>query len=53
MTVDVCDNTSMAVNYSYAQYPDQTDATQKYLYSSDYTTDGSWIAPKQRKYMIR
>ncbi|XP_078811625.1 protein transport protein Sec16A isoform X4 [Oryzias latipes] len=47
LTVDVCDNTSMAVNYSYAQYPDQTDATQKYLYSSDYTTDGSWIAPKQ------
>uniref|UniRef100_A0A3B3BTP9 Protein transport protein sec16 n=1 Tax=Oryzias melastigma TaxID=30732 RepID=A0A3B3BTP9_ORYME len=48
LTVDVCDNTSMAVNYSYAQYPNQADATQQqYLYSSDYTTDGSWIAPKQ------
>ncbi|XP_074474818.1 protein transport protein Sec16A isoform X4 [Sebastes fasciatus] len=48
----VYDNTSstLAVDYSYGQYPNQTDATQNYsgyLYPSEYTADSTWIAPEQ------
>ncbi|XP_069025521.1 protein transport protein Sec16A isoform X3 [Embiotoca jacksoni] len=41
---------TLAVDYSYGQYPNQTDASQnysQYLYPSEYTTDGTWIAPEQ------
>ncbi|XP_029920537.1 protein transport protein Sec16A isoform X2 [Myripristis murdjan] len=48
----VYDNTvsTLPVDYSYGQYPDQTDAAQNYSqypYSSEYTADGTWIAPEQ------
>ncbi|XP_056146777.1 protein transport protein Sec16A isoform X2 [Lampris incognitus] len=39
-----------AMDYSYRQYRDQTDATQnysQYTYPSEYTADGTWIAPQQ------
>ncbi|XP_034459126.1 protein transport protein Sec16A isoform X1 [Hippoglossus hippoglossus] len=41
---------TLAVDYSYAQYPNQTDATQnysQYLYPSEYTADSTWISPEQ------
>uniref|UniRef100_A0AAX7VNQ1 Protein transport protein sec16 n=1 Tax=Astatotilapia calliptera TaxID=8154 RepID=A0AAX7VNQ1_ASTCA len=45
------DNTSstLAVDYSYGQYPDQTDASHNYsqYYPSGYTTESTWIAPEQ------
>uniref|UniRef100_A0A8C3AET0 Protein transport protein sec16 n=1 Tax=Cyclopterus lumpus TaxID=8103 RepID=A0A8C3AET0_CYCLU len=43
---------TLAVDYSYGQYPNQADATQnysQYLYPSEYTADSTWIAPEQRK----
>ncbi|XP_076613925.1 protein transport protein Sec16A isoform X2 [Chaetodon auriga] len=48
----VYDTTSstLAVDYSYGQYPNQTDASQnysQYLYPSEYTADSTWIAPEQ------
>lgn len=46
---------TLAVDYSYGQYPNQTDASQnysQYLYPSEYTADSTWIAPEQRKYTI-
>lgn len=50
------DNTSstLAVDYSYGQYPDQTDASNNYsqYYPSGYTTESTWIAPEQRKCCI-
>lgn len=54
----VYDTTSstLAVDYSYAQYPNQPDATQnysQYLYPSEYTADSTWIAPDQRMYTTR
>ncbi|XP_007571579.1 protein transport protein Sec16A isoform X4 [Poecilia formosa] len=41
---------TLPVDYSYGQYPNQTDATQnysQYMYPSEYTTDSTWIAPEQ------
>ncbi|XP_053303621.1 protein transport protein Sec16A isoform X3 [Pleuronectes platessa] len=41
---------TLAPDYSYAQYPNQTDATQnysQYLYPSEYTADSTWISPEQ------
>ncbi|XP_070706135.1 protein transport protein Sec16A isoform X2 [Pempheris klunzingeri] len=41
---------TLAVDYSYAQYPNQADASQnysQYLYSSEYTADSNWIATEQ------
>ncbi|XP_070780798.1 protein transport protein Sec16A [Enoplosus armatus] len=41
---------TLAVDYSYSQYPNQTDASQnysQYLYPSEYTADSTWIAPEQ------
>ncbi|XP_034753084.1 protein transport protein Sec16A isoform X3 [Etheostoma cragini] len=48
----VYDTTSstLAVDYSYGQYPNPTDATQnysQYLYPSEYNADSTWIAPDQ------
>ncbi|XP_049908510.1 protein transport protein Sec16A isoform X5 [Epinephelus moara] len=48
----VYDTTSstLAVDYSYGQYPNQADATQnysQYLYPSEYPTESTWIAPEQ------
>lgn len=48
----VYDNTSstLAVDYSYGPYPNQTDASQNYSqypYTSEYTTDSTWMAPEQ------
>lgn len=48
----VYDNTSstLAVDYSYGQYPNQADASQnynQYPYNSEYTADSTWIAPEQ------
>ncbi|XP_041825408.1 protein transport protein Sec16A isoform X5 [Melanotaenia boesemani] len=48
----VYDTTSstLAVDYSYGQYPNQADASQnysQYLYPSEYTADSTWIAPEQ------
>ncbi|XP_032395921.1 protein transport protein Sec16A isoform X4 [Etheostoma spectabile] len=48
----VYDTTSstLAVDYSYGQYPNQTDATQnysQYLYPSEYNADSTWITPDQ------
>ncbi|XP_008281003.1 protein transport protein Sec16A isoform X2 [Stegastes partitus] len=48
----VYDNTSstLAVDYSYGQYPNQTDASQnysQYLYPSEYPAESTWIAPEQ------
>ncbi|XP_022054257.2 LOW QUALITY PROTEIN: protein transport protein Sec16A [Acanthochromis polyacanthus] len=49
----VYDTTSstLAVDYSYVQYPNQTDASQnyssQYLYPSEYPTETTWIAPEQ------
>ncbi|XP_061589718.1 protein transport protein Sec16A isoform X5 [Cololabis saira] len=41
---------TLAADYSYGQYPNQTDASQnysQYIYPSDYTADSTWIAPEQ------
>uniref|UniRef100_A0A3B5KTS7 Protein transport protein sec16 n=1 Tax=Xiphophorus couchianus TaxID=32473 RepID=A0A3B5KTS7_9TELE len=41
---------TLPVDYSYGQYPNQTDATQnysQYMYPSEYTADSTWIAPEQ------
>ncbi|KAL3042079.1 hypothetical protein OYC64_020099 [Pagothenia borchgrevinki] len=48
----VYDTTSstLAVDYSYAQYQNQADATQnysQYLYPSEYNADSTWTAPEQ------
>ncbi|XP_010788314.1 protein transport protein Sec16A isoform X3 [Notothenia coriiceps] len=48
----VYDTTSstLAVDYSYAQYQNQADATQnynQYLYPSEYSADSTWTAPEQ------
>ncbi len=46
---------TLAVDYSYGQYPNQTDASQNYSqyhYPSDYPTESTWIAPEQRKNTI-
>lgn len=43
---------TLPVDYSYAQYPNQTDASQnysQYMYPSEYTADGTWIAQEQRE----
>ncbi|KAK9532562.1 hypothetical protein VZT92_009940 [Zoarces viviparus] len=43
-------SSTLAVDYSYGQYPDQPDATQnygQYLYPSEYTADSTWISPEQ------
>ncbi|XP_074545957.1 protein transport protein Sec16A isoform X3 [Halichoeres trimaculatus] len=43
-------SSTLAVDYSYGQYPNQTDATQnysQYLYPSEYPTESTWIAPEQ------
>ncbi|XP_037122111.1 protein transport protein Sec16A isoform X2 [Syngnathus acus] len=43
-------SSTLAVDYSYGQYPNQTDASQnydQYLYPSEYTADSTWIAPEQ------
>nr|XP_020476722.1 protein transport protein Sec16A isoform X2 [Monopterus albus] len=46
------DNTAptLAVDYSYGQYPNPADASQnysQYLYPSEYTADSTWVAPEQ------
>ena len=42
---------TLAVDYSYGQYPNQTDVSQNYYaYPSEYNADGTWIAPEQRKF---
>ncbi|KAM4720589.1 protein transport protein Sec16A isoform 2-T2 [Anableps anableps] len=41
---------TLPVDYSYGQYPTQTDASQnysQYMYPSEYTVDSTWIAPEQ------
>ncbi|XP_043999924.1 protein transport protein Sec16A isoform X3 [Gambusia affinis] len=41
---------TLPVDYSYGQYPNQADATQnysQYMYPSEYTADSTWIAPEQ------
>ncbi|XP_020508998.1 protein transport protein Sec16A isoform X4 [Labrus bergylta] len=41
---------TLAADYSYVQYPNQTDASQnysQYLYPSEYPTESTWIAPEQ------
>ncbi|XP_054613205.1 protein transport protein Sec16A isoform X2 [Dunckerocampus dactyliophorus] len=41
---------TLAVDYSYGEYPNQTDASQnygQYLYPSDYTADSTWAATEQ------
>ncbi|KAK5852418.1 hypothetical protein PBY51_023887 [Eleginops maclovinus] len=48
----VYDTTSstLAVDYSYAQYQNKADATQNYsgyLYPSEYNEDSTWTAPEQ------
>ncbi|XP_028317883.1 protein transport protein Sec16A isoform X2 [Gouania willdenowi] len=48
----VYDTTSstLAVDYSHGQYPDQTDASQnysQYVYPSEYPADSTWITPEQ------
>ncbi|XP_077593127.1 protein transport protein Sec16A [Stigmatopora nigra] len=43
-------SSTLAVDYSYGQYPNQTDASQnygQYIYPSEYTADSTWIAPEQ------
>nr|XP_057904596.1 protein transport protein Sec16A isoform X3 [Doryrhamphus excisus] len=42
---------TLAVDYSYGQYPNQTDASQnygQYLYPSEYTADSTWAATEQQ-----
>ncbi|KAM6903109.1 protein transport protein Sec16A isoform 1-T1 [Xenentodon cancila] len=41
---------TLPVDYSYGQYPNQTDASQnysQYIYPSEYPTETTWIAPEQ------
>ncbi|XP_060917685.1 protein transport protein Sec16A isoform X3 [Labrus mixtus] len=41
---------TLAADYSYGQYPNQTDASQnysQYLYPSEYPTESTWITPEQ------
>lgn len=48
----VYDTTSstLAVDYSYGQYPAQNDVSQNYYgYPSEYPADSTWITPEQRK----
>ncbi|XP_077441749.1 protein transport protein Sec16A isoform X2 [Vanacampus margaritifer] len=43
-------SSTLAVDYSYGQYPNQTDASQnygQYLYPSEYPADSTWITPEQ------
>ncbi|KAM3600349.1 uncharacterized protein V6R79_021856 [Siganus canaliculatus] len=44
-------SSTLAVDYSYGQYPNQTDATQNFsqygLYPAEYTADSTWNAPEQ------
>ncbi|TNN55503.1 Protein transport protein Sec16A [Liparis tanakae] len=43
-------SSTLAVDYSYGQYPGQADATQNYSqyhYPSEYTADSTWIAPEE------
>lgn len=43
---------TLPADYSYMQYPDQTDATQnysQYAYPSEYTADSTWVTPEQRE----
>ncbi|XP_072310740.1 protein transport protein Sec16A isoform X2 [Eucyclogobius newberryi] len=43
-------SSTLAVDYSYGQYPNQTNASQNYSqypYTSDYTSEGTWTAPEQ------
>ena len=45
-------SSTLAADYSYAQYPDQADATLnygQYPYTGDYAADGTWTAAEQRK----
>lgn len=43
-------SSTLAVDYSYGQYPNQNDVSQNYYaYPSEYTADSTWIAPEQRK----
>lgn len=46
----VYDNTSstLAVDYSYGQYPNPADASHNYS-QYPYPTESTWIAPEQRK----
>ncbi|KAK2819328.1 hypothetical protein Q5P01_024889 [Channa striata] len=41
---------TLAVDYSYGQYPNPADASQnysQYLYPSEYTANSTWVAPEQ------
>uniref|UniRef100_A0A3B4W9W6 Protein transport protein sec16 n=1 Tax=Seriola lalandi dorsalis TaxID=1841481 RepID=A0A3B4W9W6_SERLL len=41
---------TLAVDYSYGQYPNPADASQnysQYMYPAEYTADSTWIAPEQ------
>uniref|UniRef100_A0A3B3ZLZ3 Protein transport protein sec16 n=1 Tax=Periophthalmus magnuspinnatus TaxID=409849 RepID=A0A3B3ZLZ3_9GOBI len=43
-------SSTLAVDYSYGQYPNQTGTTQNYSqypYTSEYPTESTWIAPEQ------
>ncbi|XP_030598385.1 protein transport protein Sec16A isoform X3 [Archocentrus centrarchus] len=42
-------DSTLPVDYSYGQYPNQTDASQNYsqYYPSEYTAESTWIAPEQ------
>uniref|UniRef100_A0A3Q3AFR0 Protein transport protein sec16 n=1 Tax=Kryptolebias marmoratus TaxID=37003 RepID=A0A3Q3AFR0_KRYMA len=43
-------SSTLAVDYSYGQYPNQADASQNYSqypYASEYTSDSTWVAPEQ------
>ncbi|XP_061887163.1 protein transport protein Sec16A isoform X1 [Entelurus aequoreus] len=43
-------SSTLAVDYSYGQYPNQTDASQnyeQYLYPSGYKADSTWVATEQ------
>uniref|UniRef100_A0A665W551 Protein transport protein sec16 n=1 Tax=Echeneis naucrates TaxID=173247 RepID=A0A665W551_ECHNA len=43
---------TLAVDYSYGQYPNTADVSQnysQYIYPSEYTADSTWIAPEQRR----
>ncbi|XP_013861988.1 protein transport protein Sec16A isoform X2 [Austrofundulus limnaeus] len=43
-------SSTLAVDYSYGQYPNQVDASQNYSqypYTSEYTSNSTWVAPEQ------
>lgn len=45
-------SSTLAVDYSYNQYANQTDATQNYsFYPSEYNAESTWSAPEQREYI--